>query len=276
MGLFSGCLMLSDIDETLLSHGRPIPRRNIDAIKRFEEEGGKFAVASGRTLTACRPVWKESGSNTCLVCANGTVLYDCVEDRVIYSIHIAGECKDSILSAAERFPYGMIVDGERSSYVFRETGETRKLAKRLKYGLNPAGRGELMNIEWSKAVFVTEGIADSDRLTEYFRSVRLNGVKIVKSDVNYVELIPAEADKAVGALKLKSLLNAEVLFAIGDFENDLKMLKAADVSATVEGADDRIKRETDYVCCGAEDGAVAEFINILERDRKWSSLITKN
>ncbi len=43
MGIFDGCLLATDVDETLVSHGE-IPKINIEKIDFFIKEGGIFAL----------------------------------------------------------------------------------------------------------------------------------------------------------------------------------------------------------------------------------------
>ena len=43
-------LVLSDIDNTLLVADKGIPEYNIQMIKKFQELGGKFTIATGRSL----------------------------------------------------------------------------------------------------------------------------------------------------------------------------------------------------------------------------------
>ena len=51
MGLFDGCLLACDIDGTLLINDF-MPQQNIEKIKYFVSEGGKFSLATGRTAGA--------------------------------------------------------------------------------------------------------------------------------------------------------------------------------------------------------------------------------
>ena len=51
MGKFDGFLILSDFDATFTSAKTGnIPRKNIDALKYFESEGGLFSICTGRTF----------------------------------------------------------------------------------------------------------------------------------------------------------------------------------------------------------------------------------
>ena len=63
MGKFDGVLLASDFDNTILNTelprrtGCPIPpisQRNVEALRYFMDNGGRFAVATGRALPAFR------------------------------------------------------------------------------------------------------------------------------------------------------------------------------------------------------------------------------
>ena len=49
--IFDGIYLFSDIDGTLGRTETGIPKRNINAIKNFIENGGTFGVATGRYLS---------------------------------------------------------------------------------------------------------------------------------------------------------------------------------------------------------------------------------
>ena len=50
MALFSDVLLTVDFDLTLTAPDNTIPRRNLDAIRYFMDNGGAFTVNTGRSL----------------------------------------------------------------------------------------------------------------------------------------------------------------------------------------------------------------------------------
>ena len=56
------------------------------------------------------------------------------------------------------------------------------------------------------------------------------------------------------------------LFAIGDYYNDLEMIKNADVSAVTADTPDDIKQYADFIAGSCRDGAVADFIDYLSEN----------
>lgn len=55
---------------------------------------------------------------------------------------------------------------------------------------------------------------------------------------------------------------------MGDYYNDLEMIKKADVSAVPYDTPEDIKAYADYIAGRCEDGAVADFIDYLTKIRK--------
>ena len=46
----AGWLIVTDMDGTLLTTDKHISKENLEAIDRFRSEGGKFTVATGRSI----------------------------------------------------------------------------------------------------------------------------------------------------------------------------------------------------------------------------------
>lgn len=85
MGKFSGVLLASDFDNTLvyteeaLRKGEavpPLPERNREALEYFMAEGGRFAIATGRALAAFITYAGTVPMNAPGVVCNGAALYD--------------------------------------------------------------------------------------------------------------------------------------------------------------------------------------------------------
>ena len=85
MGKFTGMLLVSDYDNTLLytdptlKHGAPMPpmpQRNLDAIRYWMGEGGVFAVATGLSLAAYRRSGQAVPTNAPTSVDNGGAIYD--------------------------------------------------------------------------------------------------------------------------------------------------------------------------------------------------------
>ena len=94
MGKFDKVLLASDFDNTLvytqgaLERGEPVPpmpERNRTAILHFIEEGGHFAMSTGRALPAFARHAKDIPINTPSVIANGAAIYDFQVNKYLHT-----------------------------------------------------------------------------------------------------------------------------------------------------------------------------------------------
>ena len=85
MGKFDNKLLLSDYDNTLhfteaaLREGEslpPISPRNLEAIRYWMDQGGRFAVATGRALAAFRRQAESIPLNAPSIVDNGAAIHD--------------------------------------------------------------------------------------------------------------------------------------------------------------------------------------------------------
>ena len=76
MGKFDGITLISDIDGTLFSSPGTIPQANVEAAEYFMANGGRFAVATGRSQVSIAKNFDKFRVNTPCIVLNGTGLYD--------------------------------------------------------------------------------------------------------------------------------------------------------------------------------------------------------
>ena len=97
MGKFDGVLLASDFDNTILNTERPrrtgcpippISQRNVEALRYFMDNGGRFAVATGRALPAFRMFAEQVPMNAPAVVCNGGALYDFKTERYLETMEL--------------------------------------------------------------------------------------------------------------------------------------------------------------------------------------------
>ena len=83
MGKYTGKMIISDLDGTLIPRGGVISQENRQAIEAFVAEGGRFAIATGRTPEASAGYVKDLPINAPSVFFNGAMLYDWENKQVL-------------------------------------------------------------------------------------------------------------------------------------------------------------------------------------------------
>lgn len=77
----------------------------------------------------------------------------------------------------------------------------------------------------------------------------------------FIEVFAPGVSKGAAALRVKEMVGADRIVAFGDSNNDIPLLRAADVAIAVEGASSNLKAIADIVIGPNTDSAVARFMS---------------
>ena len=276
MKLFSGCLICCDIDGTLLSNGI-IPQENIERIKFFAENGGIFALATGRNKLAVSLVEEKIKDISKAVFLNGGMIYDYANKKTIFEAKLPKEDYNIIHKIKEKFPeIGIEIHFGSDVAVYNRTAETDDHEFYEDMPTVFYTKEQVEKTEITKVLYTLGDSENGGRLKELISGTPHSSRFVDTSAVFdgrerlYLEQIPVGISKAIGVKKLADTLGIEKgnLFAIGDYYNDLEMLKTADISAAPCGSPEEIKNAVNYVTKDVENGAVADFIDYLIKLRR--------
>lgn len=266
---FSKILVISDLDGTLIGDNYEIPQRNREAIARFQCEGGHFTVATGRSFRSGAQYIQSVSPNTPGVIVNGTVLYDFAAQSVLWSAPMqANPAKQYVEKIRAAFPSAGI-----ELFTASEQGvvcTNRYIHEHLeREGIAQNGQNFLDGRPICKALIAD----DSDvvqKMIAFTQTFEHPEVRFVTSSAYFLEMLPAQADKGSALQKLARMLgfDRENVYAIGDYYNDVELLRAAGFAAMPQNAPEELKALANLVVCGCSDGAVADLIEYIERTVK--------
>lgn len=267
---FSNIVIYTDMDGTVLtdwSLGPVVPQRNMAAIQRFMDEGGTFSVASGRQHLDILPFFKGLLPNAPLVQGNGTSIYDCRVQKVLYVLPLSREYKEEALKMCRENPWIWPVVGNVHTVMqiqmddFRD-GDNQSLTKKS------ISAQDYLEQEISKVVYVVKDPAHIPQLQELTTAFRTAPqMQQTLSSPVFLECYHMDAGKDSGvrlAMELAGMAGKK-LVCIGDFYNDVSMLKNADIAACPANAPDDIKAMCRIITCSNNDGALADLIEALEK-----------
>ena len=227
MGKFSQILFTSDFDHTLSGMDNTVPQRNIDAIRRFIAEDGRFCMNSGRSLLLLRPKLSDVPVNAPCICYNGAACYDFAAERLDYAVPLpddAPELLQKILALGEDF--GVEIQCLDRHYSFRSSARDQFLQQQ---GL-PLVRAEtLPPLPWMKLVVclahdvdVLGGAATPEqaaRMTALQQQIAALGggrYYAVRSLPLLMEIGPCGCDKGKAARRLADSLGRRMLREVYD------------------------------------------------------------
>lgn len=276
MGLFTGCMLACDIDGTLMIDGKINPR-NIEKINFFISEGGYFSLSTGRTVGAVAPVLEKIKKVSPSVVANGCMLYDFENECVLDELFLD---KNDYRIAEKVIGLGLNVGVEAHSgkniLTLYETSETKDHQEYEWLNAINISFKDACNCRWNKVVYLFDNTDDLSAVKRMISEEETSSLFVDTSAEfggrkrNYYEQFPKGVSKYSALCRLCKIMNVKSggLFAMGDYYNDLEMIKNADISAVPAGTPEDIKPFADYIAESCEDGAVADFIEYLINVRK--------
>lgn len=271
MGLFDNCLLACDIDGTLMINGYINPI-NVEKIEYFMSEGGSFSISTGRSVLAISDVLNTLKRVSPSIVANGCMIYDYENEKIVYENvlpesdhHLANEIINSGIKA------GIEVHCGTNAYTVNRTELVTEHQVYEKFDAPDVTVEEITNKKWHKVICALDSAEERDQLKAHMLKYESNCDFIETCAViggefrNYFELVPTGVSKASALKELCKILNIKEggLFAIGDYYNDVQMLKLADISAVPCDSPEDVKALAKYITKTCEDGAVADFIDYL-------------
>lgn len=258
MGVFSGYLICSDIDGTISVDAVTIPK-NIEAIKYFTKNGGRFTIATGRTAAYLKRLDFFDCINAPVCICNGSVVYDYTKEEILRMRHQEFTLKDFLIAIN---PIITSLTGLYVYYTPKTVQAPNMIGKEFKK--------EEMNSPPIKIVCTFDKTDDADNFKSFCLNHNLfKNTNISKSWNTGVEFNPPDGSKGDAVKFIKQILpDIHTSVAIGDYENDYLMLKAADIPAAVGDGTEEIKRLAKHITVDAKDGAVADLIYKIEAEIK--------
>jgi len=255
MGRFDGILLCSDFDGTFACEAK-VSDENSDAVRYFQSEGGMFVPSSGRPWHFFRSYTDRFVASKYIIGLNGAEIYDVEADRPAYRRALcrkeAMELTHSILQDYPELFRVYIHNAVGGNHVTLDTWE---LADKIE--------GDIFKMVFN----VTDeqsGLQIAKQLSEWVPS----GYMVERSWPCGIELLDKHNTKGASVARLRTLLGdrARLVVCAGDFENDITMIKEADIGYAVENAIPELKKIADRVTVSAGQHAIARIIEDLEKE----------
>ena len=100
-------LIVSDFDGTLAHSNGEISERTKSVITRYIQDGGKFAVSTGRLPMAILPRVKELGLVGAVCCAEGSVIVDIESEEILLEAKLSNEVAVAICKKMEEYGFAV-------------------------------------------------------------------------------------------------------------------------------------------------------------------------
>ncbi len=262
---YNGIALFADLDGTLLDDNRQLSDENLAAVKYFVDNGGSFAVATGRMERSTLINFPDLTINTPSIFYNGALIFDTQRREQLHHIYMPEGLEPVFQYILDNFPScGVEVNAKGEAYVIRYNDIINFQLKRegfkgIKSSWNDVPRG------WFKLL-----IADKRprliEIKEYLINLKRTDISVTFSEEELVDVMASNVSKGA-ALERLMQANADkwrTVFAIGDNDNDLDMIRTADVGIAVDNASEKVKEAAKYIVEHHNIPCIPQVLNLIE------------
>ena len=262
MNKIEDILVVSDLDNTLLTAENGIPEFNLQMIKKFQQLGGNFTVATGRSIESVSHYLGQMELSTPAITYNGGIIYDYKNRIFLLKETLPESAKKALELIRQKFPdvgTEIMCDNNRL-YMVRENAYTFKHVDDENLSYVCSDISSVKN-SWIKVLFADRNSRLLE-LQEFCRTLPFDDLEFVMSNTIYFEMLPKGTTKGTALNKLCDMLSIDIknTVAIGDYYNDIDLLKSAGLSVCVDNAPQDIKNICHAVVPKCTDGGVGHLL----------------
>ncbi|WP_252232084.1 Cof-type HAD-IIB family hydrolase [Clostridium sp. ZBS15] len=277
-------LIVSDMDGTLLNSEHKISKENLEAIKKAEEKGVHFAIATGRAYQDVKPFIEECDLECQCILMNGAEYRD-ENGKILENIYIDKEKTKRILEVLKNGRFSVELYTDKGIYttntkeeayqgmIYRvksfdphlseeevlENAKVHSHLLNLKYieNINEFLNGEI-NI--AKVIVFYDDIDVIKKLK--FDIEKIEGLIVASSFVTNLEINNIEAQKGLILSKTieKMGISKDEVIVLGDSFNDYSLFTEFPNSFAMANAVPKIKEIARYITDTNDNSGVAKAI----------------
>ena len=256
-------LVISDLDNTLLTAKAGIPPYNIEMIEKFQRLGGKFTVATGRSVESVSRYIDKIRLNAPAITYNGGVIYDFENNRILSRDTLPEAAKDILKIIMEKFPdvgCEIMCDNFRT-YLVRENDYTFWHLTDEKLSYVDTSVDQITN-NWIKVLFADDNAKLLEMKKFCEENIDSDEIEFVMTNTIYFEMTPKGITKGKALKKLCLLTNCQIsnTIAVGDYFNDVEILQNAGLSVCVDNAPEEIKKICNITVPSCLEGGVGHLL----------------
>jgi Cof subfamily protein (haloacid dehalogenase superfamily) len=263
-------LIATDLDGTLLDSGRRPHPLAVEALRRAHRAGLALCLASGRVSSAVRSFAGTLGLPCWIVACNGAhalapdgreLCHASLQPRVREAVEEFAREMGCHLNLYSRDQVVCLVEGPLGDMY-------RARVRQVLVETPPTAASRRLSA--TKMMLVAEPERVPEFASRFAARFSPGEVAITVSEAEYLEFLPPGVDKSHGLAHVAAALGicrAEVA-AIGDFHNDIEMIRWAGLGGAVANAEPEVRAVADVIVASNDEGGCAEFVDaILENLR---------
>ena len=262
----SKILLITDMDGTFLPSSKIPSERTVSAVEHFMQAGGRFSIATGRAIQAADQYFGLVKVNAPIIMCNGGMVYDIKDKKQIYDVFLPQSVREITKEILDAHPWvGSEVLALEAVYVPQMTEMEAVHNQICKVIPVICTVDEIPSKEWYKVLFALPP-ERMEELMSFVEKKGYTGVDFVRSSKEYYEILPQNISKgtALNIMRERCYMQDFFFIAAGDYNNDIELLQAADMSVCPSNAVDEVKAVCDRVYpSSCEEDFIADVIDYI-------------
>ncbi len=264
-------LVAVDLDGTLLNDEKRLTPGNRAAIDTAIAAGVAVVPCTGRPYSGIPAFLREIPGIAYAVTANGAAVYRLSDGACVYEAPLPDEISHPLLLSLEEmhimvgyFAGGQGYLDEQNAAILPAlhmpapveayVRSAHKIIPDMAEHLRTAPPVQKITIRFRTECEVEERAAALALVRRY------PGLNAVSGGEHSLEVSTAAAAKGTMLRRLAELLGAETVLACGDTENDLDMIRKADIGVAMANSEPLLRAEADYITASNNNDGVAKAI----------------
>lgn len=265
MNEYSNYLIISDLDGTLINSQNEISQKNLAAIDYFTSRGGRFAIATGRTVQTVRPFIKGLNLNGPCILYNGAAVYDFHSESILGAEFLKKELLEAYINYCLNTFKNMVVEifTTEGMYIVSPENNVDEYVMREKQKHERVGLEETLKRDWFKLMLYDKHDTLLEARKVFYEFDLQKNFSDFFSHEFYFEMLNKGISKGSALQSLRELehFREKTIIAVGDYDNDIEMVKFADVGIAVENAREGVKAAADRVTVNNDSDALHDIIH---------------
>lgn len=254
----SDTIVISDMDGTLIPGSGVVDKHVEKAIKEYISLGGTFTIATGRNVEGVRACAKQLGINSYIVTTNGSSIYDLANEKVVWNVFLPPEHQEAVQFVKKNYEDEVtiiLIAHDKINYVVSKEEHADNFGEECQY------IADNYPDKCYKVLFISKEDVSCKVYKDLTRDYN-DAFEFVYSGPECLEIMAKGISKGGALEQLLECYGKDIKnsFAIGDYYNDLELIKKANVGVAVANAAQDIRDAADLVVGSCNDGGVADLI----------------
>lgn len=265
-------LVVADVDGTLLDSHHQLPERIITAVQATQQHGIAVALATGKMLSAVRPLIDAMELHGPHITLNGAALVQADSGEPLVYNPLRPEDRRFVIETVREAAPDVLITHFALDRIFLDQLNHPMIAVLLAYGEHdPVQTPSLLADDLPPAakILVAGARERLSQLRNIVTPILAPRVAITITSPDFLEFFDPAAGKGNGlaALLAEMKLPREAVIAIGDGENDLPLFAQAGLSVAMSNANATVRLAADLVIGSNDDAGVSTFLDDLIQAR---------